>query len=730
MIKDFTPRIYQEAILATAAKSNTLIVLPTGLGKTNIFLMIAAHRLRQHPDSKILLIGPTKPLIEQYLEVFKKHFEIEEDKIAVLTGLVSPEKRAELWNKATIIFSTPQGLENDILSNKISLENISLLGIDEAHRAVGNYSYAWIAKRYWTTAKFPRITGMTASPGSDTEKIAEVCTNLMIEEIEVRTEDDEDVKPYIQQMDIDYVKVDLPERLIEVKKLLENCLKSKTETLKKLGYLKHGIGLSKSELLAMQAELRVKMAQGERDFMLLKSISILAEIMKASHAAELLETQGIEPLHKYFQRMQEEGLVTTVKALKNLLADENFKAAMAKTQTLYDEKIEHPKIEELKRIVAEAAKNNTKTIVFSHYRDTALKIRNSLNTAEGIKAEIFVGQAKKQETGLSQKKQKELLDKFRNNEFNTLVATSIGEEGLDIIKVELVIFYEPVPSAIRAIQRRGRTARQEKGKVIVLITRNTRDEAFRWVAHHKEKRMHRILKGLKGSLKLNKTGNKILHEYKKTENTTVIADHREKGAVSKELSEKGITVELKTLSSGDYLCSSRAAVEVKKVEDFVNSIIDGRLLQQLRELKRSYEKPLVIIEGREDIYTARNIHPNAIQGMLATIAIDYGIPIIKTNDAAETAGIIAAIARREQEKGYDDFQLHNSKPLTIKEIQEYIVSSFPGVELTIAKSLLKQFGSVKGIVNADTEALKKAEPIGEKRAAEIRRALDTEYQAN
>ena len=134
----------------------------------------------------------------------------------------------------------------------------------------------------------------------------------------------------------------------------------------------------------MQAELRVKMAQGERDFMLLKSISILAEIMKASHAAELLETQGIEPLHKYFQRMQEEGLVTTVKALKNLLADENFKAAMAKTQTLYDEKIEHPKIEELKRIVAEAAKNNTKTIVFSHYRDTALKIRNSLNTAEGL----------------------------------------------------------------------------------------------------------------------------------------------------------------------------------------------------------------------------------------------------------------------------------------------------------------------------------------------------------
>ena len=219
----------------------------------------------------------------------------------------------------------------------------------------------------------------------------------------------------------------------------------------------------------------------------------------------------------------------------------------------------------------------------------------------------------------------------------------------------------------------------------------------------------------------NKTEGKIL----------IFADIREKhSGVVKALYDEGALIELKALPIGDFLCSSRVAVEVKRSSDFVNSIIDGRLLQQLRELKRSYEKPLVIIEGREDIYTARNIHPNAIQGMLATIAIDYGIPIIKTNDAAETAGIIAAIARREQEKGYDDFQLHNSKPLTIKEIQEYIVSSFPGVELTIAKSLLKQFGSVKGIVNADTEALKKAEPIGEKRAAEIRRALDTEYQAN
>ena len=119
MIKNFTPRLYQEAILATAVKHNTLIVLPTGLGKTNIFLMLAAHRLHNYPDSQILLVGPTKPLIDQYYEVFKNHFKADEADMVILTGAVKPDKRVDLWNNSKIIFSTCSALKAAVsISNK------------------------------------------------------------------------------------------------------------------------------------------------------------------------------------------------------------------------------------------------------------------------------------------------------------------------------------------------------------------------------------------------------------------------------------------------------------------------------------------------------------------------------------------------------------------------------------------------------------------------------------
>src|SRR3989338_2864600 len=221
MIKNFEPRLYQQTILATAVEKNTLVVLPTGMGKTNIFLMLTAHRMMQYPNSKILFIGPTKPLIEQYMNVFKEHFEISENDMAIFTGMVSPEKRSELWKNAKIIFSTPQGLENDIISGKIKLEEVCLLGVDEAHRAVGDYAYVFVAKQFMKLSRFPRIIALTASPGSDMEKIQEVCKNLFIEDIEVRTYDDSDVKPYVQEMQIDWIKVDLPRVFLDIKKFLD-----------------------------------------------------------------------------------------------------------------------------------------------------------------------------------------------------------------------------------------------------------------------------------------------------------------------------------------------------------------------------------------------------------------------------------------------------------------------------------------------------------------------------
>jgi ERCC4-related helicase len=179
-----------------------------------------------------LLISPTRPLINQYFEVFKNNFEIEEKDMAIFTGMIKPEKRALLWKEAKVIFSTPQGLENDIITKRIDLAEVSLLGVDEAHRAVGEYAYVWVAKQYQKLARYPRILGLTASPGSDMEKISEVCKNLFIEDIEVRTEDDPDVKPYIQEVELKWIKVALPPLFGDAQKYLKAFIKDRLEKLK------------------------------------------------------------------------------------------------------------------------------------------------------------------------------------------------------------------------------------------------------------------------------------------------------------------------------------------------------------------------------------------------------------------------------------------------------------------------------------------------------------------
>jgi len=733
MIKNFTPRLYQETILATAIKKNTLVVLPTGMGKTNIFLMLAAYRLKQYPESKILFIGPTRPLVDQYYDVFSNHFEIEKEKMAIFTGFVAPEKRAELWKKSSIIFSTPQGLENDIISRKINLEEVSLLGVDEAHRAVGDYAYVFVAKQYEKLSKYPRILALTASPGSDVETIAEVCKNLFIEEIEVRTEEDPDVMPYVQEIDVDWVKVILPEKFMQIKKYLEDFVKDRIKKIAETGYVPRGqIGSSKKDLLQLQASLHGEIAQGNKDFEILRTVSLLAEVMKMQHALELLETQGISALWKYFEKMDEESKTTKVKAVQNLVKDLHYRSAKILVERLYEENVEHPKLDELKKIIVnEVAKNKeVKIIVFNQYRDSASKLSEEMNKLPGIISKIFVGQMKKGDTGLTQKEQKRILDEFKEGQFNVLISTSVGEEGLDVPSVDLVIFYEPIPSAIRSIQRRGRTGRQEKGRVIVLIAKNTRDEAYRWSAHHKEKMMYRTLSDLKRKIRLEKKPDSTLSEYVKETPLKIFADVREKGSgVIKELVEMNVQLELKQLSVGDFICSNRVGIEIKTVEDFVNSIIDARLLVQIKELKRNFERPLLILEGEQDIYSVRKLHPNAIRGMLATIAISYGIPIIQTKNYRETSALIYSIAKREQEEFGKDFSLHgDKKPLTLKELQEYIISALPGVGAVLSKPLLEKFGSVKNVINASEEALKEVELIGEKKSREIKKATDSSYE--
>jgi len=736
MLKDFKPRLYQQTIFGVAAKENTLVVLPTGMGKTAISLMLAAQRLKEFPNYKILILAPTRPLCEQHLETFKKH--LDTDGILLFTGKTSPSERAKLWSEAKVVVSTPQGLENDVISGRIKVEEISLIVFDEAHKAVSDYAYVFIADQYLKRARRQRVLALTASPGHDIDKIIEVCDNLGIDDLEIRDENDPDVKPYIQDVKINWVSVEFTEELKRIQKYLSSCFQRKVKSIQAYGMLKNFLPskITRTQLLKFQSRIYGEVAKGNKNFEMLKSMSLLAEAMKVSHALELLESQGIHSLHLYLDGIQKDAARSKVKAVKNLVVDTDFRSALLLTKSMMESNVEHPKIKEVKRIILKTLrKKDQKVIVFTQYRDTADHLVNEFNNLKNvnskIEAKLFVGQTKKNGTGLSQKKQKEILDDFRESKFNVLVSTSVGEEGLDIPQVDLVLFYEPVPSAIRTIQRRGRTGRLESGKVITLVTKGTRDEAYRWSAHHKENRMKRVLLDLKRKIKPveRQEKPKTLTDFD-GDRVYIFADTREKGSKAiKLLLDRNVKIQLLRLDMADYVLSSRCGVEFKTIPDFVDSLVDGRLLSQIKSLKETYLRPLLIVEGTEDIYSQRKVNPAAINGMIATITVSYGIPIIYTKNSKETADMLHIIAKREQSETSKDFNPHSAKKReNIRDQQEYVVSSIPSVGPGLAKQLLEQFGSIKNIVEADIDELKKVEKIGNIKAKLIKEILEKEYQ--
>jgi len=187
--------------------------LPTGTGKTLIAIMLSIQRFEKYPLQKILIIAPTKPLIEQHFESFKKNIPEDWADMQLFTGKTSAEKRKKIWETAEFIFSTPQCISNDIKKELYKLSDVSLLVIDECHRCLKNYAYNAIAQRYKMQATNPRILGLTASPGGDKQTIQEVCKNIGASAIEIRTRDSPDVKPYIQDIEIEKIEVDLPSSL-------------------------------------------------------------------------------------------------------------------------------------------------------------------------------------------------------------------------------------------------------------------------------------------------------------------------------------------------------------------------------------------------------------------------------------------------------------------------------------------------------------------------------------
>ncbi|MGN6632476.1 MAG: helicase-related protein, partial [Nitrososphaeraceae archaeon] len=538
-------RLYQSNISKSAISKNTLVILPTALGKTIISLLVCVDTLYNYRDKRVLIMAPTRPLVTQHMKSFSSNLKLMSEQTAAVTGKIIPYSRRIIWDKSDIrlVFATPEVVKNDIEEGRLSLTDFMLLIFDEAHRAVKDYAYTFIAKEYMKQSIYPLILALTASPGSDKQRMQEICDNLFIEHLEYRNEEDQDVRQYINPVEIEWKFFDLPPEYQYIRSNLRSMLDEKIKWLiqHKLLLRKNARWIFKRDLINVGEQIRNNLeitSEQERRplYIALMQQSLALSLM---YCSELIESQGSYSLKAFLDRIEDVGEVGR-KSHQSLMKDTRIK----EIQTLVNKlAIDHPKLRYIVSILknkhhntsssCRAAKvekynqfnhqekldhqlkhphhtnhavlhnlqTNSNVLIFTQYRDTARRIVQVL-LENGIKASRFVGQAKRRgDVGMKQDEQTSVLDSFRNGEFNILVATSIAEEGLDIPEVDLVIFYEPIPSDIRYIQRKGRTGRKSAGSVVILAAKDTIDERYLQGSKKRVEKMNQTLSSLSMSLK-------------------------------------------------------------------------------------------------------------------------------------------------------------------------------------------------------------------------------------
>ena len=733
-------RAYQLSALDHCLSASTLLVLPTGMGKTPIEVMALAERLKQ-PGGRGIMLAPTNALVNQHLSDMRALLNLpEQQEIVALTGSIPPKKRRDIWEAATIVIATPQVVRNDVQNGLTHLSDVALLIIDEAHRANGNHAMAQVGDLFAEQHPDGLVLAATASPGHIEAEINEVCERLRIENIHVRPPGDALLAPYATGLEVNDVVVEVPDELRLLANPLQLWLSRIVERLRRLGFYTRQGHVTAGGLQEAQRRISASISKGESfGYRAAKENGIA---MRLNHLISSILCQGVAATRETLSRIGQGGQ-DEKKSAREFAADPRI---VQLKDTLAEMNEIHSKVTMVRRMVRRQLKESpdSRIIVFANFRDTVDEISRVLSNVENAVPQRFVGQASRDgSSGMSQKMQLESLDAFRSGEANVLVATSVGEEGLDVPNADLVIFYEPVGSEIRTIQRRGRTGRQRAGTVHVLIAKDTRDEGARASAKHREQRMFRSIQQVRRkrggtamryegenldsfglsdgqdaasflkaeserlapelndsvapaivrdaeptpqvqapapetlARKMRPTGqigldsypaqtqsSRLIVEpplmsienlsinfdeiqYPESDGVIVSIDHREgKSALAARLRQEGLTVEVVNLPVGDIRISDRILIERKTSRDFVDSLLDGRLLDQATRLVGAAPRAMLILEG-SDLFQHRAVSGQAIMGALATLTLDYGLPVVTSSDTAETARFVAVSARRE-----------------------------------------------------------------------------------
>ncbi|KAN0080960.1 hypothetical protein V8E54_004164 [Elaphomyces granulatus] len=492
-------REYQFNISQRALFHNLLVALPTGLGKTFIAATVMLNWFRWTKDAQIVFVAPTKPLVSQQVTACFGISGIPRFQTTMLTGGASPGIRAEEWKTKRVFFMTPQTLVNDLKTGIADPKRIVLLVVDEAHRATGGYAYVEIVKFLRRFNNSFRVLALTATPGSTVEAVQAVIDGLDIARVEIRTEQSLDIRDYVHSRNIDTQTFKYSDDMLLCMDLFSKALQPSVDDLHGLNaywgrdpmsLTPYGLTKARQQWMGSPAGRNASMGLKFKVHALFNVLATLA------HAMELLKYHGITPFYRHLVtfRSNTDGQKGG-KYQRQILGDENFKELMDHIQPWIcnEEFIGHPKLEYLKQVVlnhfmdagegighGESFSSNTRVMIFVHFRDSAEEVTRVLKRHQPlIRPHVFVGQASsKGSEGMDQKTQLSIVEQFKKGTFNTIVATSIGEEGLDIGEVDLIICYDSSASPIRMLQRMGRTGRKRAGNIVLLLVEGKEEESY------------------------------------------------------------------------------------------------------------------------------------------------------------------------------------------------------------------------------------------------------------
>ncbi|KAG1690078.1 hypothetical protein DVH05_028413 [Phytophthora capsici] len=482
---NYSIRDYQLTIAEKALYHNTMVSLPTGLGKTLVAAVVMYNFYRWFPTGKIVFMAPTKPLVAQQIKACHEIMGIPLSDTAELQGNVAPTMRRVLWKSRRVFFCTPQSLQNDLRRGICAAEKFVCVVADEAHRATGNYAYCCVVQEIEAKTRFFRILALSATPGAKFDVIQDVVTNLRISHIESRSADDPDVKKYTHARQEEVIVCRLGEQIMEIKAQFLKCLTPVVQRLLRANIIQYTDPEKISSWYVLQS--REKFRKSPNYASNRSAESDLALLVSLLHAKSLLTGHGLSSFRDQITSWIEErkkGKMSWSK--REMLLSPEFQAlesslAVTESDSSSTHTASHPKLVKLREVLLEhfqrhaAGESSTRAIVFTQYRASVSEIVALLRPlAPLLSAQPFIGQGTTGKTksikGQTQKMQQEIVRRFRLGEFNVLVATCIAEEGLDIGEVDLIVSFDALTSPVRMIQRMGRTGRKRVGRVIILVT--------------------------------------------------------------------------------------------------------------------------------------------------------------------------------------------------------------------------------------------------------------------